>query len=358
MPSWFPYPIRYVGDCGISGRAYSMRGYLAALHEVGITREQVDILPYPPTMSLQEDWFFARFLRMRDDRPSFDHGAPRVNIIDTRLADVRAFWTKGWHNVVVAPWNWLPERAASNINCCDEVWAASERAADALRDIGVTLPIFVFPRPVQPELLETPPKHVAPDIAPELHPHFGPHEYKHTAPVYFYYVGGWDKRKNAEALLQAYFAAGWGPRDPVELILHCPYNSHAAKQRLEALKPAQAPIVRLLQAPKSYSWVCKLHQSNHVFVSAARDESLPPWEAAAVGNLVVVPDCVAPPPGAWTFANGDLGALSRQFRLAFENIRSGWLGTGWATQTRKLVSPGAVGELLKKRLSALARELT
>ena len=60
MPSWFPYPIRYVGDCGISGRGYSMRGNLAALHELGITREQIDIMPWPPTMSLQEDWFFDR----------------------------------------------------------------------------------------------------------------------------------------------------------------------------------------------------------------------------------------------------------------------------------------------------------
>lgn len=359
MPNWFPYPIRYVGDCGISGHAYSMRGYLAALHEVGVTREQIDVMPWPPTPpgALQEDWFFDRFLRLRDDRPDFDSGTPRVNVIDTCLGDVRRFWTKGWYNIVVAPWGWLPDGAAEAINRCDEVWATSERAAKALRDVGVTLPISVIPRPVQPDLLETPPKHVAPDIAPELHPHFGPHEYKHTAPVYFYYGGGWAKRKNAEAVLCAYFAAGWGPKDPVELILHCPYNSADAKQRLDALLPEKPPIVRLLQAPKPYSWVCKLHQSNHVFVSAARDESLAAWEAAAVGNLVVVPDCVEPPPGALTYAEGDTDALSQRFRGARGLIRAGWLGTGGAKQTRKQVSPSAVGELLKQRLSALKGKL-
>jgi glycosyltransferase involved in cell wall biosynthesis len=356
MPDWFPYTIRYIGDCGISGHGYSMRGMLAALHEVGVRRDQIDIMPWPPTMSLQEDWFFDRFLRSRDDRPSLDD-TPRVNLIDTRLPDVHHFWTKGWHNVIVAPWRRVPDGAAAIINRCEEVWATSENVAAALRDGGVTLPIFIIPRALQPELLKTPPKEVAPDIAPELHPYVGPHEFKHTSPVYFYYVGTWDAGKNVETLLKAFLAVGWGPNDPVELILHSPYNSGGAQQQIDALLPKQPPVVRLLQKPKSYGWVCKLHQMNHVLVSAARDESFPPWEAAAVGNLVVMPTCVDPIPGALTFNLDDVDDLSRQFKVAFDLIRSGWLGTDWGHAVRKMVSPAAVGELLKQRLTALKGEL-
>lgn len=369
MPSWFPYPIRYVGDCGISGRGYSMRGNLAALREVGITEEQIDVMPWPPSMSLQRDWFYDRFLRLRD-RPSFVD-TPKVNIIDVRLTDVGQFWTAGWYNVVVADWDTdrLPEDVVEAINRCDEVWTASENVIWTLRQSGVELPALVIPPALQPELLETPPKHVAPDIAPEVHPHVGPHEFKHTAPVYFYYIGDWSERTNVDGLLQAYVATGWRRDDPVELLIHSPGH----RRRIALLDGA--PIARVLTTLKSYSWVCKLHQMNHVFVTATRADGfcLPAWEAAAVGNLVIVPeDALETPPGALTYetrltAAGappgqkwwepDLDDLTRQFRVAFDLIRAGWLGTDWAVAARKQVSPGAVGERLKERLVAIGEVL-
>lgn len=371
MPDWFPYPIRYVGDCGISSRGYSMRGNLAALHEVGIRRDQIDIMPWPATMSLQEDWFFDRFLRSRDDRPDFDQDARRVNIVDVRLPDVRGLWTKNWYNVAIAAWptNRLPDEVADALRRFDEIWAVSDHVELLLRQAGVQTPVYVIPTPLQPELLKTPPKHVAPDIAPEVHPYIGPHEFKHTSPVCFYYIGRWNTRKNVDGLLKAYFATGWTNRDPVELIIH---SRDAVSEVCDRGK--DAPIVRLLTTPKTHSWVCKLHQMNHVFVTATRGDSfsLPAWEAAAVGNLVVVPeDGLEPPQGTLFCASNlttgrggadawwepDLDDLTEQFKVAFDLIRSGWLGTDWAEATRKQVSPAAVGELLKARLTAIGAKL-
>jgi hypothetical protein len=360
-PPWFPYPIRYVGDCGISGYGYAMRGVLAALRGIGVTEEQIDIMPWRPAMSLQQDWLYERFLYARE-RPSFAKGQ-RVNIIGTPLQEVAHFWTAGWHNVVVADCKTngpLPEGVAAAINRCDEVWAATEHTRWTLLQAGVEVPVHVVPYALQPELLETPPKVVAPDIAPEVHPYIGPHEFKHTSPVCFYYIG----RQNIDGLLQAYFNTGWTDTDPVELIIHNPRSVVKLPER------DGAPIVRLLAVPKTYHWICKLHQMNHVFVTATRGSGfcLPAWEAAAVGNLVVVPqDALETPPGAVTYGSKliagsydwepDLEDLTLRFKVAFDLIRSGWLGTDWAIAARKQVSPGVVGELLKERLTAIKAEL-
>jgi len=341
MPDWFPYPIRYAGDCGISSRGYSMRGNLAALLAVGITRKQIEVMPWPPSMSLQEDWFFDHFLRTRDDRPNLDSG-PRLNVIDVRLAEVRRFWTKGFYNIVVARWGKLPPGAAEGINRCDEVWATSARAAVALRDSGVTVPIFVCTGAVQQDLLETPPKEVAPDIAPEVHPYLGPHEFKHTSPVCFYCIGDTNP-----AL--AYATAGWTGRDPVELLIH------SVGKPMPRPTDDDAPIIRSLSSfkLKTHGWICKLHRMNHVFVTTRKDFCLSAWEAAVVGNLVVMPDSnVSVPPGAITYEE-DRAALTQQLRVAFDLIRSGWVGTAHAIAARNLVSPSAVGEALKQRLTAI-----
>jgi len=384
VPNWFPYPIRYIGDCGISGRGYSMRGYLAALRTIGVTEEQIDIMPWPPA-NPPEDWLHACYLCARD-KPSFS-GLRRLNVIDVALLAAGRFWTKDWYNIVVASWSTdrLPDDVVSPINRCDEVWAVSEQVQQTLLQAGVEKPIYVIPHALQPELLETPPKEVAPDIAPRVHPNIGPHEYKHTSPVCFYYVGSWDERKNVrDGLLQAYFNTGWTSSDPVELVIHSPAPSgrdvvahdKLLHEQLDWLRgqqpqPFDAPVVHLSTRPRPYSWICKLHAINHVFVTATRGEGfcLPAWEAAAAGNLVVVPaDAVETPPGALTYWSQltdvpgrpgqkwwdpNLEDLTRQLRVAFQLVRSGSTVAELAHQARARVSPVAVGELLRERLTAI-----
>jgi hypothetical protein len=363
MPDWFPYPIRYVGDCGISRRGYSMRGNLAALREVGVTEKQIDVMPWPPTMSLQEDWFFDAFLRSRT-RPVFT-GNKRLNLIDVCFADVAHLWTAGWYNVVVA--DWALDRPPADVKVvndhCQEVWATSDHVKARLLQGGVEIPIYVIPWALQPELLEKPPKAIAPDIAPEVHPYIGPHEFKHTSAVYFYYIGC----QNVEGLVRAFFSTGWRAKDPVELIIH----NHRGGVLLDELRDhvKDPPIVRLLQTPKSYGWIAKLHQMNHVFVTATQAGGfcLPAWEAAAAGNLVVVPqDAVEPPPGARLFTTSrsqqgdwlpDLGDLANQMHVAFDLVRAGATYEQTATEARLQASPAAVGKLLKERLVAIRAEL-
>jgi len=400
----FPYLIRYVGDCNASGHGYAMRGNIAALLTLGIPEEQIDILPWPVGTGMTHDWFYNRFLCARE-RPLF-HGSNHLNIINTHLPDVGRFWTAGWYNVVVAAWetNALPkgtfatghgksETVVASLNKCDEIWATTERVGLTLKQSGVTIPIFIIPHALQPELLDTPVKEVQPDFAPKLHPYVGPEDLKHTTPVLFYYVGGWNDRKNVHGLLQAYFATGWTPADPVELVIHSvasggdmeAQKAHAfiTQTQFAALRdslpsPYDAPIVRVLTDQKPYSWVCKLHQINHVFITATRGEGfcLPAWEAAAAGNMVVLPQDAVPPitcsynvptelrpitamPEVQGYELGQhwwesrVEDMTKAFRQAFDDIRNGEKHMqiqNAARHVRDELSPVAVGKRIKARL--------
>lgn len=411
MSDAFPYNIRYVGDCSASGHGYAMRGNLAVLQELGIGPEQIDILPWPIYRDVPEDWFYQRFLCARD-RPLFK-GQQHLNIINTHLPDVGRFWTAGWYNVVVAAWetSQLPSASfpcggignapvAEAINKCDEVWATTERVKTTLVAGGVTIPIYVIPHALQPQLLETPPKDVEPDFAPELHPYMGPEDLAHTTPVLFYYVGGWNARKNVRTLLEAYFNTGWTPIDPVELVIHSVAGSvdeqarqaHAfvTQSEFAALRDSlpnhlDAPIVRVLTEPKSYSWICKLHAANHVFITATRGEGfcLPAWEAAAVGNRVIVPagalgvdvpgavevpttrTRITPMPEAQGYELGqkwwdvDVDDLTQAFKTAFDDVRAnGCYDAASAQLVRAMLAPdGEVAKLIEARLSAIKKVL-
>lgn len=406
----FPYLIRVVGDCNTSGHGYAMRGLISAMEAVGIEPEQIDILPWPIYEGeLVNDWFYRQYMCARK-RPLF-RGSNHVNLMVVHPPELARFWTAGWYNIAAVTWETdrlpkatfkTPEGAnrtiVETLNRCEEVWVPSESVKRVFVRDGVEKPVFVIPHALPRELLDRPIKTKPPVVAPELHPYVGPERHRDKSPVCFYYVGSWDDRKNVTGLLRAYFETGWSPADPVELVLHTvPSNrtrgakeAHAflSQSCFEELRqalpdPYSAPIVHLLTEPKPYSWICDLHERNHVFITATRGEGfcLPVWEALAIGNMVIatqgavdgtytypVPSEIRPITPMPNVVGYELGQkwyepkpeeLVSAFKHAFDRVQAGDVPI-WhdiAQRVRDQVSPAGVGKLVGERLEAARKTM-
>lgn len=269
----------------------------------------------------------------------------------------------------------LPLDFAKEVEKCDEVWTGSQYNLEAIRNAGVTVPVYIIPEAIDTEL--------------DIH---GVEPYHTEATGYkFYSIFEFTTRKNYEALLTAYwqeFQSGenvsltlktyldnFTPKKKAEIDMRI----HAIKKRLN--QSVYAPIYmyrKLMDRQQVY----RFHKTFDCFVSAHRGEGwgIPQMEALLLGKPVISTNCggiheyLTPKKDAmlvpykavqvagdvrnanWyrsdqNWAEIDITELRKAMRWAYENQeKAHTMGlSGRDTVIQKLSMP-VVGQLMKQRL--------
>jgi glycosyltransferase involved in cell wall biosynthesis len=298
------YSIRYWADLNLtSGYHTAARGMLRALAACGFGPDRVRVVGTSVEDMAQAyaDKDLAPYLDAARERP-----ADIVNIVHANILDAGRFHTTldRRYNILVTAWevDALPTRtqaktaygersAVEALKLFDQIWVPKRETVELMVDAGVEAEkVQLLPHP----LLRVP---------------AAPANKASNDRFRFYYIGSWDERKDVATLLQAYFLTGWSVLDPVELLIHTPpapgVAGHRHTERVTeafGLLQKQAgsdrlPNVGLLTTRRSRRWVEDFHAMGHCFVTASRGEGfcLPAAEAAAAGNLLVLPQHVESP---------------------------------------------------------------
>lgn len=185
-------------------------------------------------------------------------------------------------NIRISAWQF-------HINLMDFVLVACPQSADCLKESGVTKPIYVVPKPCNPEIYT---KTYAPLPIP-------------TGGKYvFYHIGDYSSRKNIQALIKGYLEE-FDVEDNVVLVLKTYLEGKSGKESEEIIAGEIANIKKNLRKYADIKWyppiilitdylsdeaIWRLHQQCDCFVSLERGASfnIPAFDAAAFGNRVIV----------------------------------------------------------------------
>lgn len=293
----------YIGQIQDLGLGYTQAGlnWLMALHTAG-----VDIQLFPLGRAFAWDMLpgWAQPLRENTARTGISRDVAVLHFTPDALADDR-FPKPGRRNVGlsvvetdVVP-RWICEGMNRNI---DALITSSRHNAEAFRQGGFAKPIHVMPHAVGAWWWES-----APAPRPADHP------------FVFYYIGGWNQRKNPMQVLEAYLdlypSAETARKTGVALALKLtgPASLESSIRRTVAARRGQPdnPDVWVWTGTWSERQVRWLHDMGDCYVSAHRGEG---WgyglhQAALLGKQVVYTDWSAPqeflpPPVAGTADEG------------------------------------------------------
>lgn len=179
----------------------------------------------------------------------------------------------------------LPDDFVRGINFVDEIWTGSEFNAAALKNSGVSKPIYIIP-----EAIETP--------APKANPYI---VYQKDT-IKFYSIFEWTERKNPNALLTAYLTE-FSADDNVSLTIKTYVDNFDPRHREEItiairklkdrLGLAKYPPIYLYRALMTRHQIYRFHATFDVFVSAHRGEGwgIPQMEAMLMGNPIISTNC-------------------------------------------------------------------
>jgi glycosyltransferase involved in cell wall biosynthesis len=179
----------------------------------------------------------------------------------------------------------LPLDFAINVQLLDEIWTGSEFNAQAIRNSGVTKPIYIIPEAIDTETGEVEPYVVPNDI-----------DYK------FYSMFEWTERKNPSALLEAYWRE-FNDVSNVSLTIKTyvdnftPDKRQEIKDNIRRIKKqlqfkTYAPVYLYTQLMDRHQ-VYRFHKTFDCFVSAHRGEGwgIPQMEAMLMGKPVISTNC-------------------------------------------------------------------
>jgi glycosyltransferase involved in cell wall biosynthesis len=169
----------------------------------------------------------------------------------------------------------------------DEVWVPSRHNQDAFRAAGAHWKVStqVVPHAYDADTWPTPDHDVAFHAASDLA--------TPTPPYTFYYVGAWNSRKNADAVVRAY-ARTFVPSERVSLVVQSAgAPQHAVQLALMAtgLAPEEWPAFHFSNERLLDVDIDGLHACADCFVTASRGEAwnLPAFDAMLHGNHVIAP---------------------------------------------------------------------
>lgn len=206
-------------------------------------------------------------------------------IVHTTPDQFGKYMEQGKYNIGRCIWETdkLPPIFAENCEKMDELWTASEDNAQAIRNSGVTKPVYVIPEAVDVTL---DPKTVK------------PYKTKADGKFTFYSIFEWTERKNPDALLRAYWTE-FGRKDNVALVIKTYLDNFSVANRLEisqaigAIKSSlkldyYAPVYmyrELMQRDQVY----RFHKSFNCFISTHRGEGwgIPQMEAMLMGKPII-----------------------------------------------------------------------
>lgn len=177
----------------------------------------------------------------------------------------------------------VPQEFADGLKLCDEIWTGSQANADAIKNAGVDVPVFILPQAIETER-EWPEKYELPGI-PE-------------GAFVFYSIFEWTERKNPQALLNAYWREFQG-NENVVLVLKTYFRDfgYVNKKRVEEEFAHFKSLCALGNYPPVFMYrelmdrkqVMRFHKTGECFVSAHRGEGwgLPQVEAMLAGNPII-----------------------------------------------------------------------
>lgn len=211
----------------------------------------------------------------------------KIKILHTTPNVYTQFMEPDMYHVARAFWETdkVPEDFAKNIQLCDEVWTGSEYNAQAMRNAGVTKPIYIIPEAIDTDAPEVDPYIIAENTA-----------YK------FYSIFEWTERKNPIALLTAYWQE-FGPDDDVMLVLKTYIDNFQREKRAEI--DTQVRRIKKQLNLKYYAplymfrnmldrrQVYRFHKTFDCFVSAHRGEGwgVPQMEAGLLSKPIISTNC-------------------------------------------------------------------
>jgi glycosyltransferase involved in cell wall biosynthesis len=312
--------------------------------------------------------------------------AYNTKIIHTTPNVYRQFMEPGKYHIGRIFWETdkLPLDFAAPAQMMDEIWTGSRYNANAIRNAGVTKPIYIIPEAIDTEIDFG-------SIQPYEMPDVDPAAFK------FYSIFEWTERKNPLALLEAYWREFEGVTD-VCLILKTyvdnftPDRKQEIDQAIRLLKKRLplthfAPI-KLYRGLMDRHQIYRFHKSFDVFVSAHRGEGwgIPQMEALLMGRpiistnaggiheylinkihgLLVPYEMVGITENTrnrqWytqdqRWAEIDLQSLRAAFHYAYEHkAEMAEMGIRGQNLVKTLFSLEAVGKKMKERLEAIAND--
>lgn len=276
--------VKYCGPArDYSGYGEANRHDIAALVAAG-----AQITTQIPVYCLE----LSDFGRLGDVATKYENAIVHYNIkiLHTTPNVYKSFMEQGKYHIGRAFWETdkVPLDFAQNLELMDEIWTGSEFNKQAIRNAGVTKPIFVIPEAIDTELpLE---------IAPYQIPQINPTDFK------FYAIFEWTERKNPKALVEAFYRE-FENVEGVTLVIKTYVDNFTPDKKKEisdALRLIKkrlglnryAPIA-LYKNLMDRHQVYRFHKTFDCFVSAHRGEGwgIPQMEAMLLEKPIISTAC-------------------------------------------------------------------
>lgn len=305
----------------------------------------------------------------------------KIKILHTTPNVYNQFLEPDIYHIARAFWETdkLPPDFAQGINLCNEAWTGSEFNAQAMRNAGVKIPIFIIPEAIDTDYGEVDP-------------------YVTNIQGYrFYSIFEWTERKNPNALLTAYWRE-FKPEDKVALVIKS-YVDNFQKDKKDELRQYIKRLKKLTPLPyyaplylynhlMDRRQIYRFHKTFDCFVSSHRGEGwgVPQMEALLLEKPIVSTNCggiheylkdkesalLLPfkltnvdntrnkqwylPEQKW--ASVDIEALQKALRFAYENQKDMHImGIKGAQVVKDTFALKAVGNKMLERLKVIQRSL-
>lgn len=272
-------PVKYCGTfLDYSGYGQANRNIIASLYTAGVDLATELVVQVPERGQFGWVGELAKSLSERN--------IPyKIKIIHLTPDMYPRYMEPGMYHIGHLFWETdrLPAEWVRPCNQMNEIWTASEKQAEMIKNSGVTVPVFFFPQPIDTQNAET------------IHP---PYIVPNFEGFKFYAIFQWIERKNPKALLSAYWKTFTGKSDVVLLLKTYRVNytdSEFNKIREEVaalkqeLKLDHYPRVILLKKLMKTDEMFRLHKTGDCYVTTSRGEGwcIPAVEGMLVGNPVI-----------------------------------------------------------------------
>lgn len=297
--------------CGMA-KDYSGYGE-ACRHDIGALVEAgVQVTTQIPTYVL-ENTDFGKLGNLATSLEGNPLGY-KIKILHTTPNVYTQFMEPNVYHIARAFWETdkVPPDFAQNIELCNEVWTGSEYNAQAMRNAGVTKPIYIIPEAIDV---------ATGDIEPYI---IADNDYA------FYSVFEWTERKNPSALINAYWRT-FTEKDKVKLVIKTYVDNFQKdkKDELMTLIKREKKVANLPYYPPLYVFrqlmdrrqMYRFHKTFDCFVSAHRGEGwgVPQMEAMLMGKPIISTNCG----GIHEYLeNGKQGLLIPYAKEKVENTRN------------------------------------
>lgn len=273
--------VKYCGPAkDYSGYGEANRHDIGALHAAGI-----ELTTQIPVYVME----LSDYGRLGELASSFENQpiGYRIKILHTTPNVYKQFYEGGKYHIGRVFWetNKLPLDFAINCQYLDEIWTGSQFNANAIRNAGVTKPIYVIPEAIDTEM---------PGVEPYIVTNKD--DYK------FYSIFEWTERKNPLGLLEAFwrefeedkgvsltlktYLVGFGAdkREPI--------NQQIKKLKARLNLKHYAPVYLYRQLMDRHQ-IYRFHASFDCFVSAHRGEGwgVPQMEALLMKKPIISTNC-------------------------------------------------------------------